>query len=326
MGSAVYYTLSDHIGSTSITLSNTGTKVAEMRYKAWGEVRYENGNLQTDRTYTGQRSYTDDFGLMFYNARWYDSYTGRFAQTDNIPLQVRSTQSLDRFAYVSNNPINRIDPTGHREVCIDVWDNQQSKTVKKCHEEPDTTTSSDNDWLEPVKISFIHREMLKMQYMNANIQHWIAAFFGSASGGHTVALSWITQKFGGNGAVWNGNKFPLNSKYDYLYRLEPNGEVGHFAPYNNGNSEIVAKFGNPNVNSTEVLARLDFVGEADAGVDTPHLQSPQWNTNPKTGARFMNDWINTVEFDTAWLEPVEIVPVEIPIELPPEFPDLPIIP
>ena len=113
VGAAVYYTLSDHIGSTSITLSNTGTKIAEMRYKAWGEVRYDDGTLQTDRTYTGQRSYTDDFGLMFYNARWYDSSIGRFAQADNINIKVGDVQSLDRFAYVLNNPVNKNDPSGH---------------------------------------------------------------------------------------------------------------------------------------------------------------------------------------------------------------------
>ena len=37
---AVEYILSDHLGSTSITTDSSGNKVSEMRYKAWGEVRY----------------------------------------------------------------------------------------------------------------------------------------------------------------------------------------------------------------------------------------------------------------------------------------------
>lgn len=116
--STLYYTLSDHLGSTSITTNASGVKIAEMRYKAWGEVRYANGDSQTDRTYTGQRSYSSDFGLMFYNARWYDTNTGRFAQADNIDIKVGDTQSLDRFAYVSNNPIIRTDPTGHVAIPV----------------------------------------------------------------------------------------------------------------------------------------------------------------------------------------------------------------
>ena len=116
VGAAVYYTLSDHIGSTSITLNNSGSKTAEMRYKAWGEVRYDDGNLQTDRTYTGQRSYSDDFGLMFYNARWYDTAIGRFAQADTIVPD--GIQGYDRYAYVDNNPIMKNDPSGHCPICL----------------------------------------------------------------------------------------------------------------------------------------------------------------------------------------------------------------
>jgi RHS repeat-associated protein len=106
-----------------------------MRYKAWGEVRYASGDSHTDKTYTGQRSYTDDFGLMFYNARWYDSSIGHFAQADNIEVKAGDTQSLDRFAYVINNPINGTDPTGHKQVCSDHWDAQQSKSVHECHDD-----------------------------------------------------------------------------------------------------------------------------------------------------------------------------------------------
>jgi hypothetical protein len=32
------------------------------------------GTPPTGYTYTGQYSNTADFGLMFYNARWYDPY------------------------------------------------------------------------------------------------------------------------------------------------------------------------------------------------------------------------------------------------------------
>jgi RHS repeat-associated protein len=117
VGSTLHYLLSDHLGSSSITADSSGNKIAEMRYKAWGEVRFQSGTTPTDRTYTGQRSYVSDFGLMYYNARWYDNTTGRFAQADNIDVQVGDTQSLERFAYAVNNPIRYNDPSGH-----DIWD------------------------------------------------------------------------------------------------------------------------------------------------------------------------------------------------------------
>ncbi|MEW6285400.1 MAG: RHS repeat-associated core domain-containing protein [Chloroflexota bacterium] len=99
-----------------------------MRHEPWGEVRYAwTASLTTtpayrlaDYTFTGQYSYMDDpstagvtegFGLMFYNARWYDPVSGRFAQADTVTPN--NTQGLDRFAYVFNNPLVYVDPSGH---------------------------------------------------------------------------------------------------------------------------------------------------------------------------------------------------------------------
>ena len=134
----VEYMLGDHLGSTSITTDSSGNKVSEMRYKAWGEVRYSwtSGTSTTPAyklssyTFTGQYSYMDDpstsgvtegFGLMFYNARMYDPALGRFAQADSITPG--GVQGLDRYAYVNNSPVRYTDPTGHR--CAnrdeDIW-------------------------------------------------------------------------------------------------------------------------------------------------------------------------------------------------------------
>ncbi|GAB4461780.1 MAG: hypothetical protein Kow0070_19920 [Anaerolineales bacterium] len=120
------------MGSTSITTDSTGAKVSELRYAPWGEIRYSWTSGQTTTpaytlpsyTFTGQYSYLDDpstagvtegFGLMFYNARWYDPALGRFAQADTIvPLQSQGVQAWDRYAYVNNGPTRFTDPIGHK--------------------------------------------------------------------------------------------------------------------------------------------------------------------------------------------------------------------
>ena len=83
-GGTLSYILSDHLGSTSIVTDSAGTVISDTKYKAWGDVRYASGANPTDYTYTGQYSHTAQFGLMFYNARWYDPSLGRFASADSI--------------------------------------------------------------------------------------------------------------------------------------------------------------------------------------------------------------------------------------------------
>jgi RHS repeat-associated protein len=117
-GTTLSYLLSDHLGSTSLTADAAGNKVSEVRYKAWGEVRYASGNTPTKYQYTGQFSYEAEFGLYFYNARWYDSSLGRFAQADTIiPEQTQGVQAWDRYAYTNNNPLRYTDPSGHGVDC-----------------------------------------------------------------------------------------------------------------------------------------------------------------------------------------------------------------
>lgn len=64
------YIVTDHLGSTSLTLDASGVEVARMGYKPWGETRYSSGSSSTDYKFTGQMRL--DIGIYFYNARNYD--------------------------------------------------------------------------------------------------------------------------------------------------------------------------------------------------------------------------------------------------------------
>jgi len=48
---------------------------------------------------------------MYYNARWYDSSVGRFAQADTVVPD--GVQGYDRYVYANNSPVKNTDPTGH---------------------------------------------------------------------------------------------------------------------------------------------------------------------------------------------------------------------
>ncbi|HEY3310752.1 MAG TPA: RHS repeat-associated core domain-containing protein [Anaerolineales bacterium] len=109
-GGALYYPLTDHLGSTSVTTDSLGNAVAELRYTAWGEVRYASGTTLSKYQFTGQYN-EGELGLYYYNARWYDGSLGRFVQADSIVPP--GAQGLDRYAAMANNPVRYTDPSGH---------------------------------------------------------------------------------------------------------------------------------------------------------------------------------------------------------------------
>ena len=110
--STLNYLLGDHLGSTAITTNSSGVRTAEIRYYPWGTTRYIYGTSPTTYQYTGQRVETS-LGLLFYNARWYDSSLGRFIQADTIVPGEGNSQAYDRYAYTLNNPLRYTDPSGH---------------------------------------------------------------------------------------------------------------------------------------------------------------------------------------------------------------------
>jgi hypothetical protein len=58
--------------------------------------------------------------------RWYDAQLGRWISADTIVPGLENPQSLCRFAYVYNNPLNYTDPSGH-----DPCDNPKSDECKE---------------------------------------------------------------------------------------------------------------------------------------------------------------------------------------------------
>ena len=111
----LFYMQGDHLGSSSLVMTTSGTLNTRQTYFPYGAKRTTEGSpLPMDYTFTGQKS-DDSTGLMFYNARYYDTTLGRFTQADTIVPSPMNPQSLNRYGYVRNNPINLTDPTGHEE-------------------------------------------------------------------------------------------------------------------------------------------------------------------------------------------------------------------
>ena len=65
----------------------------------------------TSRGFTGHEM-LDEVGIIHMNGRIYDAKLGRFLQADPIIQDPFDTQSLNRYSYTINNPLNATDPSG----------------------------------------------------------------------------------------------------------------------------------------------------------------------------------------------------------------------
>ncbi|MHA1952113.1 MAG: RHS repeat-associated core domain-containing protein, partial [Candidatus Thorarchaeota archaeon] len=61
--------------------------------------------------YTGEM-YDSSASMYYLRARWYDQQTGRFNRMDPFAGNTHDPQSLHKYLYVHNNPINNYDPSG----------------------------------------------------------------------------------------------------------------------------------------------------------------------------------------------------------------------
>jgi RHS repeat-associated protein len=108
-GSAVYAAVGDHLGSVTV-LAQRGSIAGGTRYLPYGTIRFEGGVWPTDHRFTGQR-WEASLGLYDYKARFYDPILGRFLQPDSLVPEPGDPLALNRYAYVSNNPLRYTDPS-----------------------------------------------------------------------------------------------------------------------------------------------------------------------------------------------------------------------
>ena len=116
----IKYYHTDYLGSIRAITDVLGNLIFETDYFPFGNSFQEVG--QADYKYTGKEK--DDTSLYYYGARYYDADLGRFTQVDPI-----LTPSESPYAYVKNNPLKFIDPSG--EYVETAWAKRDSKWGSK---------------------------------------------------------------------------------------------------------------------------------------------------------------------------------------------------
>jgi len=107
-GERVEYLMQDHLGSSRMIVSPT-RQVVTRGFDSFGQAT--GAAVGVDQPgFTGHRQ-DADVGLVNMKGRTYDPKLGRFLQPDPI-MGVPVGTGLNRYAYVLNNPMRYVDPTG----------------------------------------------------------------------------------------------------------------------------------------------------------------------------------------------------------------------
>jgi RHS repeat-associated protein len=109
-GGAVTYHYPDHL-SNRLETDAAGNVTRTFGHLPFGETWYETGTPDKWK-FTGYERDSAESKLDYALNRFYASNYGRFQSPDSMPGTAADPQSLNRFAYVTNDPGNQVDPDG----------------------------------------------------------------------------------------------------------------------------------------------------------------------------------------------------------------------
>src|SRR5947209_14035207 len=109
-GATSYYH-ADGLGSATSLSSAAGSIANTYTYDSFGKLTNSTGSLVNPFRYTARDSDTET-GLYYYRARYYDQNVGRFLSEDASRQGSLEVVAWDFYSYVSNDPVNFIDPLG----------------------------------------------------------------------------------------------------------------------------------------------------------------------------------------------------------------------
>lgn len=124
----LHYQLSDWLGNRRVQTDSAGSTEETCTNRLFGDNQQcvvatgapSTADDATEHHFTGKERDTES-GLDYFGARYYGSSMGRFMSPDPVVItteRLMNPQQLNLYAYVANNPLRFIDPTGEILQCV----------------------------------------------------------------------------------------------------------------------------------------------------------------------------------------------------------------
>lgn len=108
----LYVAFTDNLGNILTVMDESGKRVFDASYDAWGRQTVRINEIDLHRGYTGHEM-LNEFDLINMNGRLYDPVLGRFLSPDNYVQMPDNSQCFNRYSYCLNNPLKYVDPSGN---------------------------------------------------------------------------------------------------------------------------------------------------------------------------------------------------------------------
>jgi RHS repeat-associated protein len=117
----VTYYHTDAIGSVRMVTDAAGQVLARYDYQPFGLLLDQTLSPPPEQRQFAGKERDSETGFDYFGGRYYQGLTGRFTTVDpvlDIEQALVVPQRWNRYTYVSNNPLRKVDPTGGYEIDV----------------------------------------------------------------------------------------------------------------------------------------------------------------------------------------------------------------
>jgi len=159
--------VSDHLGSPATITDSDGNTKWSADYEPFGTTFNENGenNYQYNAKELDKKT-----GLHNYGARYLNAETARFNSADTLTGNIEDPQTLNRYTYVTNNPMQFIDSSGKLKIRKDLASKFGVFTYDNFIE-GETITKINTEWSEKKARNSVLIEQHRLSVYIKNIQN-----------------------------------------------------------------------------------------------------------------------------------------------------------